>query len=306
MKKVKYYLSWALMLTIGLNLAGQSFKGEEAAVFKAIEDDIKYFDQRDYEKWAAMWVHEPYVQNVWIGPDGFGKTLSWEDMDKFGKEFMRDNPAPVPTNFVPTDAKFLIRGDLAIVEYTNTGERFMRVLEKRGGAWKMAQIQRVQIGSYQTNALMNQLKGLNGEWALVPGTITIKNSPWRIENASCEVESTPSGFRLIIYYLMKNPDNMLQKAQDEIIVALNSADQQMVATHAWHWEASGQNFVSTGNCQQGENKQLTVATTFIDNEANKVQHNIHPTAAGKLVLTTIFFPGEDRQWSMEYTLERKN
>ncbi|QHT70627.1 hypothetical protein GXP67_30230 [Rhodocytophaga rosea] len=53
---------------------------EREQILQVIENESKAFWDKDYEKWAACWVHEPYIRTMgWWKDGGVTVVKGWEE-----------------------------------------------------------------------------------------------------------------------------------------------------------------------------------------------------------------------------------
>lgn len=138
-----------LLLCSTVFVFGQKTKqsSEEAAIQKVIEMESRYFWARDFKNWKKQWVHEPYV--VWSAASNSGVTqyYGWEAWENQVTSFFKESPDPVPYDTEVKKYNFFYRiyGDGAWVsfEQNNNGTvtHECRILEKKGGQWRIAGLQ---------------------------------------------------------------------------------------------------------------------------------------------------------------------
>jgi hypothetical protein len=127
---------------------------EQTKILQLIETESKAFWDKDYNKWAACWVHEPYIRTMGWWKDG-GVTIvkGWEERGPRTKGFMKEFPEPSPQNVRRENINVRILQDAAWVTFdqygTDTGEpildmpglsRETRFLEKHNGQWKIVYV----------------------------------------------------------------------------------------------------------------------------------------------------------------------
>jgi hypothetical protein len=134
--------------------------GDQAAILRVIENETAAYFNKDYEGWAACWVHAPYVRRFgWFAQGGRLISQSWEQEAAEKKEAMQQYPAPNRSvqSVVRENLNIRVGGKVAWVTFEQiapeTGDPFDvqgrqyegRVMEKHGGEWKIACC--FQIGS---------------------------------------------------------------------------------------------------------------------------------------------------------------
>ncbi len=150
MKKVPTYLAFcaaALFLVQPLAAQQQALSAEERKIVDVIEDESKYFWNRNYEAWANLYVQEPYV--VWTAStkDGVRRFDGWNAWRDEVKRYFAADPDPMPYNGVVYKYNYRFRiyknGAWVSFEQMNDGTKTYetRILEKEKGNWKIAMVQ---------------------------------------------------------------------------------------------------------------------------------------------------------------------
>ncbi|MCE7062367.1 nuclear transport factor 2 family protein [Dyadobacter sp. CY343] len=125
---------------------------EQTQILQLIDTESKAFWDKDYNKWAACWVHAPYIRTMgWWKDGGVTVVKGWDERDSRTKGYMKDFPKPNPQNVRRENINVRIFKDAAWVTFdqygTDTGEplldmpglsRETRFLEKHNGQWKIA------------------------------------------------------------------------------------------------------------------------------------------------------------------------
>jgi tetratricopeptide (TPR) repeat protein len=68
---------------------------DDAAIVKAVQDELDGYVQRDHEKWASMYVHEPYTTFIYVHSSGYQRIVSWDSLDALMKSHFADTSAYV-------------------------------------------------------------------------------------------------------------------------------------------------------------------------------------------------------------------
>ncbi|MCF2491450.1 nuclear transport factor 2 family protein [Dyadobacter sp. CY347] len=124
---------------------------EQTQILQLIDTESKAFWDKDYDKWAACWVHEPYIRTMgWWKDGGVTVVNGWDERGRRTKGYMKDFPDPNPQNVRRENINVRILKDAAWVTFdqygTDTGEAVMdmpglsretRFLEKHNGQWKI-------------------------------------------------------------------------------------------------------------------------------------------------------------------------
>ncbi|MBD0254412.1 MAG: nuclear transport factor 2 family protein [Cytophagales bacterium] len=152
-----------LLLAAGLFTAYTSKKGsspatnyeeERARVLRVIETESQAFWDKDYDKWAACWVQEPYVRTMgWWKDGGVTVIKGWEERGPRTKRHMEQFPEPNPQHVRRENINIRILGEAAWVTFDQYGKdngeplmdmpglsRETRFLEKHGGQWKIVYV----------------------------------------------------------------------------------------------------------------------------------------------------------------------
>ncbi len=127
---------------------------EKAAILSVIEEQAAAFWAKDFDRWAATWVHAPYVRRLgWSPTGGVVSVEGWEAIGARMKQNMTDDPKPnpTPTKLVREKLNFRIEGAVAWVTFEQhavaTGDSKFdmpglsyetRIFEKQDGKWRVA------------------------------------------------------------------------------------------------------------------------------------------------------------------------
>ncbi|MCH8837740.1 MAG: nuclear transport factor 2 family protein [Candidatus Marinimicrobia bacterium] len=143
-----------LLATLGLVACDQraDVAAEEAAIVAAIQNETNAFVNRDYDRLAAAWVHEPYVGHATI--DSAGK-VGWDSIGvafKNAHELMNKEPEKYRIEFTHSNFEISLNGNAAFVihnEHTEgiwAGEessndiKVVKHLIKKDGEWKLVAV----------------------------------------------------------------------------------------------------------------------------------------------------------------------
>lgn len=81
--------SMILIFLLQVNItAGQSqtSKNEKHEVKEALRLETQYCYQRDIEKWANQWLHEPFVMKSYVRDGKYSEQLGWPVILKSAKD----------------------------------------------------------------------------------------------------------------------------------------------------------------------------------------------------------------------------
>jgi len=137
----------ALLFSVASYGQESKLNKEEMAIQETIENESKYFWARDFKKWKKQWVQAPYV--IWTAASeaGVRQYHGWKAWEKEVMQLFEESPEPMPYDGVveKKDYKFRIYGEGAWVSFTqqneNTTTYETRILEKKGGKWRIAAVQ---------------------------------------------------------------------------------------------------------------------------------------------------------------------
>lgn len=129
---------------------------ERAAILQVIDAESRAFWDKDFDAWAACWVHAPHVRMMgWWQRGGVTVVEGWEAHSAKIRQLMEESPAPNPTaaNVRRENVNLRITAEMAWVTFDQYGEdtadttmdmpglsRETRILEKEDGAWKIAYV----------------------------------------------------------------------------------------------------------------------------------------------------------------------
>ena len=125
---------------------------DREAVLEVIERETKAYSAKDFDGWAACWVHSDRTVEAATGNLGTFIRRGWDDLSSAMQKIMHDDPEPLPLPFRHVDFHVSIDNDTAWVTFLSTcqvtgDERFdmpdsfeIRVLERHNGEWLIAYI----------------------------------------------------------------------------------------------------------------------------------------------------------------------
>lgn len=129
---------------------------EKKAIFDVIEGESKAFWDKDFERYASYWVHEPYIRTMgWWKAGGVTVVKGWEERGQRTQKHMEESPEPNPTatKVRRENINLRIYQDVAWLTFDQYGEdtgdptmdmpglsRETRILEKHNGQWKIAYV----------------------------------------------------------------------------------------------------------------------------------------------------------------------
>jgi DNA-binding CsgD family transcriptional regulator len=133
---------------------GSALDGEKAAILRLIEEETAAFWNKDLAAWARCWVQEPYVRRWgwWAARGGMTVRDGWDQQIERMRALMAANPERNRSVALVRRERLVVRiaGEMAWATFDQhapaTGDGMdvagltheMRILEKQGGAWKIA------------------------------------------------------------------------------------------------------------------------------------------------------------------------
>jgi hypothetical protein len=126
------------------------------AVIDVIAAETAAFWHKDYDAWAACWLHSPSIRRMgWWARGGIRATDGWDALSASVREAMNANPTPNPAaaRVRRENVNIRVTADMAWVTFaqygSDTGEPDMdmpglshetRILERHDGAWKIVYV----------------------------------------------------------------------------------------------------------------------------------------------------------------------
>ncbi len=136
---------------------------EESAVMQVIEAETNAFWMKDFDAWAACWLHTPQARRMgWWARGGISYSGNWDDISNRTYEVIQQNPTPNPESAKVRRENVNIRvsEQMAWVTFdqygADTGEPDMdmpglsietRILEKHDGVWKIVYVSWLLAGA---------------------------------------------------------------------------------------------------------------------------------------------------------------
>lgn len=133
-----------------------NYEEEKAAILKVIDGESEAFWNKDYEKFASYWVHEPYIRTMgWWQAGGVTVVSGWEERSARTKAHMEESPEANATanNVRRENINLRIYQDVAWLTFDQYGEdtgdslmdmpglsRETRILEKHNGEWRIVYV----------------------------------------------------------------------------------------------------------------------------------------------------------------------
>ena len=123
----------ALFLIFNVIIAFAQLK-EENAIRKTIEDETRYYGEKNFEKFSDLWVHSPQTYYSIAQSFNHVEYHGWDAISDYLRDQMEQfgDPEWKPEK---TDYQFKIEGNMAFVSFKENGNPSTRVLEKQGDKW---------------------------------------------------------------------------------------------------------------------------------------------------------------------------
>lgn len=116
-------------------------------IIETLENETKYFCERNLEKWEAEWAHQPFCAKMYAGNVGFENLVGWEPIRQFAVQHIADRPQPIPLPNPNVDYDIHLLGETAWVFFTKTIDNATmeetRFMVKEGNKWKIARMQTI-------------------------------------------------------------------------------------------------------------------------------------------------------------------
>lgn len=136
------------------NMSDADIKKDSAAIMNTIEGESAAFWNKDYDKWASYWVHEPYIRTMgWWKGGGVTVVEGWDERAERSKGNFEVSPDanPTATRVRRENINLRIYKDVAWLTFDQYGEdtgdtlmdmpgrsRETRILEKHDNTWRIA------------------------------------------------------------------------------------------------------------------------------------------------------------------------
>jgi len=116
-------------------------------IIQTLENETKYFCERNFEKWQGEWAHQPFCSKMYAGDVEFESLVGWEAIQQFAVEHISEYPQVFPLPDTNFDYDIYLFGETAWVFYLKTVDkasmRETRFMVKENGKWKIARMQTI-------------------------------------------------------------------------------------------------------------------------------------------------------------------
>ena len=100
----KPYALLLMLLVTAYSLHAQNKTTEQDAIRKVIDQEEQYIYERNYDKWAGTWVHEPTSYWAYAAPDFHNEVIGWETISAGMKDEMK-NPQDLSAGEIAAKTK---------------------------------------------------------------------------------------------------------------------------------------------------------------------------------------------------------
>ncbi len=257
MKKVFFILT-VLMFSLPLVQAQEltekgvsTLTSEEQAVKQVIEDETKYFNLRDYEKWSDCVAKDPMTVFSWTSPfrgeNGVFEAKGWKEVSTQTKAYLEKNPVneDLPKKY---DYQFKVAGNMAYVNFLEgNGTHETRVLEKRDGKWKILRMEATASKMFKSMHKKYALQRMAGTWKLDPNSIKMEGgSGWKLLASQVKVKSTNTGLKAHATVYIEKSDGEELVIEDESIIGYDLGTEKVSLYSASYFPNSGWSEVEIG------------------------------------------------------------
>ena len=119
----------------------------EALIIETLQQETRYFCERNLLKWEEQWSKQPFVSKMYTGNTEFKEFSGWEAIRQNTVDHIRDYPDPIPLQEVDQAYTVTVFGQTALVLYAKMGEqgpiRETRFMVNEGEKWKIARMQTI-------------------------------------------------------------------------------------------------------------------------------------------------------------------
>jgi hypothetical protein len=133
-----------------------NYEEEKKAILEVVENESAAFWNKDFDAYAACWVHDDYVRTMgWWQDGGVTVVEGWKERESRTRSHMEASPEPNPsaTRVKRANVNLRIYKDIAWMTFDQYGEdtgdslmdmpglsRETRIFEKHDGKWKIAYV----------------------------------------------------------------------------------------------------------------------------------------------------------------------
>ena len=290
------------MMMMAASLLAQNMSSAEKAIKEVIENETKFYNERNYDAWASTWAHDEGVYWSVTGPELSMSTHGWEALAKEAKAYFKQNPQANPYTPKKDDYHFVVNGNMAFVTFKENGNMSSRVLVKDKGNWKLLRMDVVQTKAYEHQSNKRMLQSMAGVWKLDPATVNLNDDTWTLHALKCKVKTTEMGMKMYVESDWESSGGVRGIWKDDYAIAYDrSSAGYPVMLSEISPEGSS---VWTGNCHF-KDEYLVIKAKPVASEG-LMKHKIMPESANKLKMHYLFTnDAGETMWEMSFTLVKE-
>ena len=283
--------------------AQKKYTKEEQSLIDLIQLHYDHWKNREYEKWTDLWVHEPYVGHIYIGPENFMERKGWEEVDASQRDFLKNNTnTGADVDFSQFNYTFLIRGNMAVANFIGeNGLYTTSVFEKIKGEWKYLRNEQVNKTRYDLKSDLRKLGSFEGTWQLIPGSFTWENSDNKGEIIRYTMHITPSlnGIGINTKFKYKNAQQNIWPGSENISVNINSPSNKLIHNMSTYFANNGWTNNSSGSAEVTD-QAIELNGTQVVNEKNTYNLVLKMVSTEQMNISSTNASGE--KWSLNMAL----
>lgn len=281
-------LVMALLCAMTMTAFAQDMSSTEKAIKQVIEDETKFYNERNYDAWANTWAHSDKIYWSVAGPETSREVHGWEQLSKATKEYFTNNPTPAESKQVKDGYNFMVKGDMAFVTFKEDGNMSTRVLAKKSGQWKLLRMGVVHTVAYKRHHENTMLKSLTGIWKLDPTTVQLSDNSWTMQSFKCKVKETDMGFKMYVTSDWSS-EKMTGTWKDEYTIAYDS--QTDIIGAMMSTKSPQGSSVWSGKCYVMDD-YVALKMKPMSDETAKMKHKLIPQDDNTIKMHYVFTNGE--------------
>lgn len=102
--------SCLLLLLLNLMIintaSAQKMGAEYEAIRKVLNDETRYYFERNFDKWADTYLHDSSIYAMYTGPSGHSQMIGWEHIAEAMKPTFQNAPPVTGDALAPYSNKF--------------------------------------------------------------------------------------------------------------------------------------------------------------------------------------------------------
>lgn len=263
-----------LFMTVCLTMSTTQIhaqKSEEAAIKKVLNQETSDFFHKNYDAWAANWVHDTATSVLNIGPAGFGHLTGWNAISEQYKQNIQNlrprTEAEIASFLNKTDYHIYINGNVATVSFKE-GDRDpkteMRTLVKQNGSWKILNYTLVNDDRYKIQNIMANMKVFVGKW-VSDGTATMEPDNGTVLNsAEFVLWETPTGLEQTSNFMVTNSKGVSNAIPTDYEYFIPDYNTNTIFYLSVRKNRTGQTFTERGTITSEKMNSFTVTTNYPD------------------------------------------